>query len=330
MKDPTKTAVLLINTGSPEAPTTPALRRYLDQFLSDTRIVDLPRWRWWPVLHGIILRTRPKKSAELYQNIWTEAGSPLVANMEALAQELSTRLGVKVVAAMRYGAPSVETVMEALKKDGIEQVLAMPLFAQYCPHTSASCLDAVFKVGLRVRDMPSLRTVHDFHDHPAYIHAVKARIEAHWAEHGRAIDRGGRLVLSFHSTPVASREKGDVYYAQCLRSGELIAQSLGLGPKEWQVTFQSRFGHQPWIEPFTIDVATKAAEEGVSLDVVCPGFAVDCLETLEEIGLSMKEDFEKARKSDAVTFSYVPAINATPEAVSAYEEILLAELQGWV
>ncbi len=330
-------ALLLINTGSPDAPTTSAVKSYLAEFLGDKRVVELPRWKWWPILHGIILNTRPRKSAERYRGVWTEAGSPLVLHCAAVAQRLGERLsthGVAVHWAMCYGHPNVAETFEKMRNAGIERVLVMPMFAQYSSHTSASCLDLVFRECLRIRDVPALRTVHDYHDEPRYIDALKRHVERYWTQHGSAVDAGGRLLLSFHGIPQASIDKGDKYEAQCHQSAKLLAASLNLKPEQWTVSFQSRFGPDPWVQPYTSETVVAMAQQGVRrIDVLCPGFAADCLETLEEIDDELRRTFLAALPAEhrcPEAFHYIPALNASDEAIDLYEAIALRELAGWV
>ena len=214
MANSNKIALLLINTGSPDAPTEEAVRRYLAEFLGDRRIVELPRWKWWPILHGIILRTRPKKSAERYRGVWTDEGSPLIVHTRRTAGALEAELGIPVYWSMRYGSPSTASVLDRMKADGVGRVLVMPMFAQYASQTTAACLDGVSEYQLSHVDAPAVRTIHDYHDDPAYIDALAAHVRAYWDEHGSPVSTGGRLVMSFHGIPQASSNRGDVYEAQ--------------------------------------------------------------------------------------------------------------------
>ena len=334
MESSKKTALLLINTGSPDQPTESAVRSYLAEFLGDPRIVELPRWKWWPILHGIILRFRPKKSAARYQRVWTEAGSPLIVHTSRTAQKLSERLGLPVYWAMRYGHPSVGEVFDAMMKDGVRRVLVMPMFAQYAAQTTAACFDAVARHQLTHRDLPALRTVHDYHDEPAYIAALATHLRRYWDEHGAPMSVGGRLIFSFHGIPQKSTALGDVYEAQCHRTAELLAQALGLEPREWSVTFQSRFGRDEWLQPYTLPTVRALAEAGTHrVDVVCPGFAADCLETIEEIDDELRRVYFAAFRCPegaSGEFHYIPALNESEEAVEAYEVIARRELSGWI
>ncbi len=330
-------AVLLINTGSPEAPTAPALKTYLAEFLGDPRVVEAPRWKWMPVLHGIILRTRPPKSAKRYEIVWTPEGSPLVVNCRNVAGRLNERfsaLGVRVYWAMCYGHPNVDETLRQMLADGVKKILVFPMFAQYSSHTSASCFDLVFRTCLRLRDVPQLRLIHDYHDNPLYIDAIREHVLRYWEKNGSAPAQGGRLLFSFHGIPQASIDKGDEYKKQCERTAELAAAALGLQADQWALSFQSRFGPDPWIEPYTSDKVVELAQAGVRrIDVVCPGFAADCLETLEEINDELRHTYlnalpEADRSPEA--FHYIPALNDSDEAVTCYEELVRKELGGWL
>ena len=269
MANSNKIALLLINTGSPDAPTEEAVRRYLAEFLGDRRIVELPRWKWWPILHGIILRTRPKKSAERYRGVWTDEGSPLIVHTRRTAGALEAELGIPVYWSMRYGSPSTASVLDRMKADGVGRVLVMPMFAQYASQTTAACLDGVSEYQLSHVDAPAVRTIHDYHDDPAYIDALAAHVRAYWDEHGSPVSTGGRLVMSFHGIPQASSNRGDVYEAQCLRTASLLAERLGLEEGAWSVCFQSRFGRDEWLRPYTIDSVRELAEAGVPRMTSC-------------------------------------------------------------
>lgn len=323
-----RTAVLLVNLGTPDEPTAAALRRYLAEFLSDPRVVEIPRLVWWPILHGIILRTRPARSAAKYASVWTPEGSPLAVWTQRQAQALSVRLaadghGLLVRHAMRYGNPSIPDVLDALRAEGATRVLVLPLYPQYAAATTASVADRVMQWAQRSRRMPELRFVGEYHDEPGYIDALAARLRAHWAEHGRA----ERLVLSFHGVPERSLTMGDPYHCQCHKSARLLGERLGLQRDEMVVTFQSRFGKAKWLEPYTEPTLRQMAAGGVrSVDVMCPGFVADCLETLEEIAQEAHEAFIEAGGSE---FRYVPCLNADEAWIAALASIVERHLQGW-
>lgn len=338
MTQEAKTAVLLLNTGSPDKPTTESVREYLAEFLSDPRVVELPRWKWWPILHGIILRTRPAKSAARYQGVWMDEGAPLVVHTKHTVEKLDRLMNekhsdVRIYWAMCYGHPSVSDVMVQMQKDGIERLLVMPLFAQYAPQTTASCFDAVAHQLVKCRNIPSLRLTHDYHDHPAYIEALRRRIANYWAENGTPMAVGGKLLMSFHGVPKSCvTEKGDVYEEQCRETARLLAEALLLKEDDWTISFQSRFGREEWLQPYAIDTAKQLGEEALPrLDVVCPGFAADCLETIEEIADELDKIYRAAVPAGKTgDFRYIPALNDSDSAVSAYAEILEKELAGWI
>ncbi len=332
MEKTNKTALLLINTGSPDAATVEAVRRYLAEFLGDRRIVELPRWKWWPILHGIILRTRPKKSAERYKSIWTDEGAPLIVHTKRTASALEAELGIPVYWSMRYGSPSTASVLDAMRADGIDRVLVMPMFAQYASQTTAACLDGISEYQLSHVDAPAVRTIHDYHDDPAYIDALATHVRAYWDRHGAPVSMGGRLVMSFHGIPKASSDRGDVYEAQCRRTAELLAQRLGLERGQWCLCFQSRFGRDEWLRPYTVDSVRELGAAGVTrVDVVCPGFAADCLETIEEIDDELRREYLSAfRGGGQPEFHYIDALNESPEAVKAYATIVRREAAGWL
>lgn len=322
-----RTAVLLINTGSPDAPEAGAVRRYLAEFLSDQRVIELPRWKWWPILHGIILRVRPAKSAERYQGVWTKDGSPLIVHSRETAQRLEVALpGVRVAWAMRYGNPSVEATIKELLRSGIERIVVMPLFAQYASQTTGACLEQVFDVLKTLRTIPAIRTVRDYHLEAEYLDAIASRIRK--AREGRHEEGRSMLLMSFHGIPASSTAKGDRYEQYCHETAEALAKRLGLQANEWAITFQSRFGREEWLQPYTLPWVQAHAKDFDSLDVVCPGFAADCLETIEEIGDELKRAYETANPTGR--FCYIPSLNATDEAIVAYAAILRRELVGWV
>ncbi len=323
-----RTAVVLVNLGTPDAPTAPALRRYLAEFLADPRVVEIPRLLWWPILHGVILRVRPAKSARKYASIWMPEGSPLLVWSEKQAKLLQGYLGerghaVPVRHAMRYGKPSVASVLDTLKAEGATRILLLPLYPQYSGTTTASAWDAVGAWAARVRSLPELRFVNRYHDDPAYIEALAQRVLAHWQTHGR----GEKLVLSFHGVPERTRALGDPYYDECLASAKRLGERLSLRDEQLVVTFQSRFGKAAWLQPYTEPTLVALAKQGVaSLDVMCPGFTADCLETLEEIDQEVRAAFLAAGGRE---FRYIPCLNDSHPWIDALAQIALRHLQGW-
>ncbi len=322
------TAVLLVNLGTPDAPTPAALRRYLAEFLSDPRVVEIPRVLWWLILHGIILRTRPAKSAAKYASVWLPEGSPLAVWTARQATLLAGYLGerghrVTVLPAMRYGNPSVASVMDKLREEGVTRVLVLPLYPQYAAATTASVSDAVLSWAVAARRLPELRFVGEYHDDPAYIGALAERVTEHWRVNGR----GEKLVLSFHGVPQRSLLLGDPYHCQCHKTARLLGERLGLSKDELVVTFQSRFGKAKWLEPYTEPTLCELAAQGVKrVDVMCPGFAADCLETLEEINQEAREAFLHAGGSH---FEYIPCLNDQPSWIRALVGVAERHLQGW-
>ena len=294
-------SVLLVNLGTPAAPTAPAVRAYLAEFLSDPRVVKLPRWLWLPILYGIVLRTRPEKSAEKYAQIWTPQGSPLAVNTVKQAALLQEALGIPVKYAMRYGRPAVS---EALK--GLEDPLVIPLYPQFAESTTDSVRDVL---------PPGTRMLENFHDHPAYIDALVANVQRHWRKNGR----GPVLVMSFHGLPKKDSER---YERECHATGRLLAGKLQLKSDAWCVTFQSRFGYADWLQPYTEPTLVELAGKGVKrVDVVCPGFVSDCLETLEEIGITARRAFRSAGGDELMLVS---CLNDSPEWINALAQIARA------
>ena len=322
------TAVLFCNLGTPDEPTAPALRRYLAEFLSDQRVVEIPRLLWLAILHGIILRIRPKKSAAKYASIWMPEGSPLRVWTEKQARLLGTELlslghQVQVRYAMRYGNPSIASQLDALKADGVTRVLIMPAYPQYSATTTASVFDAVYAWATKVRRLPEFRFVNHYHDDSGYIDALAASIQTYWAANGQA----DKLVMSFHGVPERTLQLGDPYHCECYKTARLVAEKLGLSKDRLQVTFQSRFGKAKWLEPYTEPTLIKLAQEGVkSVDVVCPGFTGDCLETLEEISMEAREAFLHA---GGEKFSYIQCLNDSPAWITALTNISAQHLAGW-
>jgi len=316
------TGLLIANTGTPAAPTPRAVRSYLKEFLSDPRVVRSPRWIWLPVLHGIILNVRPARSARLYARIWTEAGSPLLSSVQSLSEAIVESLASrfenppKVAIGMRYGEPSIAAGLSDLRKQGVDRFVLLPLFPQYSGPTSESIFEAAFTEFKRWGQAYVVETIRHYHDHPAYIQALANSIREHWSQHGKS----KRLLFSYHGIPLSYSNNGDPYAEQCSQTSSLLASSLGLERSEWQTAFQSRFGPQAWLRPYTDEIIHQWAREGVKrVDVICPGFAADCLETLYEINLEMRAVFESAGGQE---FHYIPALNSRPDHIHALVEII--------
>lgn len=323
-----RVGVLLVNLGTPDAPTPAALRRYLAEFLSDPRVVEIPKALWWLILHGFILRLRPAKSAQKYAAIWTPEGSPLAVWTAKQAKLLLGYLGeaghaVLVRHAMRYGQPSVAESLDALRAEGATRVLVLPLYPQYSATTSASVFDAVAAWGQRARWVPELRFVQQYHDDAGYIGALASQVQAHWQRQGR----GRMLVMSFHGVPERTLQLGDPYHCHCHKTARLLAERLGIGPEQYRVSFQSRFGKAQWLQPYTEPTLQQLARGGVErVDVICPGFVADCLETLEEIDQEARAAFVEA---GGKTLHYIPCLNDRHEWIAALRDIALRHLQGW-
>ncbi len=320
--------MLLVNLGTPDAPTASALRRYLGEFLWDPRVVEIPRPVWWLILHGVILRTRPAKSAAKYASVWRKEGSPLLYWTQRQAQRLGGQLGERghqmiVRHAMRYGNPSVASVLDAMKAEGATRILVVPLYPQYSGATSASTSDAVALWSLQARRLPEFRHVMRYHDDPGYIGALAESVLRHWKANGR----GEKLVMSFHGMPARSLPLGDPYHCECHVTARLLAERLGLGRDDWMITFQSRFGRAKWLEPYTEPTVKQLAAKGVkNIDVICPGFAVDCLETLEEVGMEIRDAFVAAGGQAS---RYIPCLNDDDRWIAALADIVERHLQGW-
>lgn len=324
-----KVGVLLLNLGTPDAPTTSALRRYLAEFLWDPRIVEMSRPLWWLILHGIILRTRPAKSAHAYQTVWTEQGSPLLVTslqqvemlQERLQQELNPHFVVEL--GMRYGNPSIASALAKLKKANVQRLVVLPLYPQYSATTTASSFDAIYKELQSWRWIPELRFINGYADHPAYISALIENIEQGWQQNGRS----DLLIFSFHGTPQRYFDSGDPYYCFCQKSARLVAEKLGLKPDQYRVTFQSRFGKEPWLQPYTDATLASLPADGIkSVSVICPGFSVDCLETIEEIEVENRDIFLGA---GGEKFHYIPALNAQASHIEMMKQLVEQHCQGW-
>lgn len=323
-----KTAIVLVNLGTPDAPTPSAVRRYLKQFLSDPRVVEIPRAIWWFILRLLILPFRSGQSARKYAAIWTNDGSPLKVHTEKQARLLRGYLGerghqVQVEYAMRYGNPSVPSVLRKLKADGCDRILVLPAYPQYSATTTASIFDAVFGHYTDERNVPELRFIKHYHDHDGYIRALQKSVLAHWDMHGRP----DKLVMSFHGVPKRTLLLGDPYHCECHKTARLLAKELGLTQDQYLVTFQSRFGKAEWLQPYTAPSLKKLAKEGVNrVDVICPGFTSDCLETLEEIAMEARHDFLKVGGKD---FNYIPCLNENDAWIKAMAEIAELHMIGW-
>lgn len=329
--DQLKVGVLLANLGTPDAPTAAALRPYLRQFLSDRRIVEIPRLIWWCILNGIILLIRPRKSAEKYASVWTDEGSPLLVHAKKQATLLRGFLSQKinspfaVALGMSYGNPSMASAIAELKAQHCDRILVFPLYPQYAASSTASALDAVWRELLKTRNMPAIRTIQHYHDHPAYIAALAESVREHWRING---GKPTKLIMSFHGVPKFHLMNGDPYHCECHKTARLLAEALGLAQDEYQLAFQSRFGKQEWLKPYlanTLEQLGKAKTPRV--DVICPGFSSDCLETLEEIAMEGRHIFQSNGGGE---YHYIPALNENDAWIHAMTTIALENLQGWV
>ncbi|WP_417658164.1 ferrochelatase [Pseudidiomarina sp.] len=322
--------VLITNLGTPDAPETSALRRYLREFLSDPRVVEVPRLLWWLILNGVILRIRPRRSAAAYKTVWTERGSPLLFHtkdqQQALQAKLAERYGDDVVVkyAMRYGNPSIASGLQELFDAGARKLVVLPLYPQYSAATTGSTFDAISADFNKRRWLPDFRFVSHYHDHPAYIAAVAQSIKQFWETQGKP----EKLILSYHGVPLRYLHEGDPYHCECHKTSRLIAEQLGLQKHEYITTFQSRFGREEWLQPYT-DATLKALPgQGIKrIQVVCPGFSSDCLETIEEIGEENREYFMEAGGKD---YAYIPALNAEPGHINVLAQIVQEQIHGWI
>jgi protoporphyrin/coproporphyrin ferrochelatase len=328
--------VLLINLGTPDAPTPVAVRKYLAEFLSDPRVVEIPAALWQPILHGFILRTRPAKSARRYASIWSKDGSPLLVHslrqkvlLQGYLGERLKGLGLpadhaKIELGMRYGEPSVATAMQRLKAANCDRIVVLPLYPQYASSTTGSALDALAAAARRLRRVPAMRIVDAYRDHPGYIQALAACVNNYWMRNGRP----DKLVMSFHGVPRSSLERGDPYHCHCMKTGRLLADELGIDRAQFVVSFQSRFGRAAWLEPYTEASVVALAAAGTSrVDVVCPGFVSDCLETLEEIAQEVRAAFMRAGGRE---FHYIPCLNEDPAWIETLASLVMENLQGWL
>jgi ferrochelatase len=324
-----KLGILLVNLGSPDAPSSAAVRKYLAQFLSDPRVVEANRLIWWFALHGVILRIRPPRSAKLYKKIWTDNGSPLIhitrLQTQAIQKKLKDHFHGSVIAdmAMTYGKPSIKSGLEALRNAGARRLLILPLYPQYSATTTAAVFDQVTDVLKGWRWLPDLRMINQYHDHEKYIEALANSIKKQWREN----KRGDLLLFSFHGIPQRYIDRGDPYYCHCLKTTRLVAENLQLKADEWKLVFQSRFGREPWLEPYCSVTLQELPATGVkSVDVICPGFSADCLETLEEIQVENRELFIEAGGEQ---FNYIACLNDNKDHIDALYEVLTSYMSGW-
>lgn len=321
--------VILVNLGTPAEPTTKAVRDYLREFLSDIRVVDAPRWFWWLALHGFILRFRPKRLAKLYQAIWTEQGSPLLKFSRALTKAVAANLKQKsgmdipVELAMVYGKPSFTEASKRFREKGIKKLLVVPLYPQYSATTTAAAFDAFAKQIAQCPDMPELMWVRNYYDDPRFIGALASSVTAHQTEHGKP----EMLVMSFHGIPERYETQGDPYPTECRKTATALAKKLGLEEHQWVATFQSRFGREEWVKPYTDHTVTTLAEKGIKeIAIISPAFAVDCLETLEEIKDQVKATYLEAGGSK---FHYIPCLNDSPEHVEFFSDLIIEKSNAW-
>jgi ferrochelatase len=322
--------VLLTNLGTPEAPEKYALRPYLKQFLSDPRVVEIPRLLWWFILNVIILNVRPARSADAYRTVWTDDGSPLLIHTRdqssALEQRLHAQYGGRVIVdfAMRYGEPSITTAIQSLIDRGARQLLVLPLYPQYSGPTGGSTFDAVADDFRKRRWLPDFQFIASYHDQPGYIHAVAQSIREHWDKHGRA----EKLLFSYHGEPRRYLDEGDPYHCQCHKTTRLVATELGLGEGQYLTAFQSRFGREEWLKPYTDETLKQLARDGTrSIQVVCPGFSADCLETIEEIGEENREYFMEA---GGESYEYIPCLNASDAHIEFLNALIVERIQPWL
>ncbi len=317
-----KKGVLLVNLGTPDEPTPSAVRRYLGEFLHDQRVVDVSRWIWCPVLHGVILRIRPPRVAKLYQSIWTDEGSPLLAiskKQQAALQDLLKQQGhdVPVALAMTYGNPSVSAGLDSLQD--CDEIIVLPLYPQYCSASTASVFDAVAKAAKKRRAVPGIQFIRDYHQQGTYIDALAQSIQQDFDQHGQP----DVLLMSFHGIPQRFVNEGDPYAAQCEQTAKLVADKLGLAENAWLLCYQSRFGREPWLQPYADETLKTLAGEGKSVAVICPGFAADCLETLEEIQVENKELFIEHGGKD---YRYIACLNDEPQHIQMMAELVAPRL----
>lgn len=307
------TGVLLVNLGTPDAPTAPAIRRFLGQFLSDRRVVDLPRALWLPILYGFILPFRPGRLAEAYEKIWTAEGSPLMAISRKQAAALRTQMNIPVALGMCYGTPSIAEGLRELREQGAEKIVLLPLYPQFSHTTTSAALD-------QIGDLSHIEVIRDYHAEAGYIAALAESVREHW----RAKGRGDHLLMSFHGIPQRYVDAGDPYEKQCRETARLLAAALNLSDGEWSLGFQSRLGRAPWLKPYTDVLLPQFAQRGIrKLDALCPGFSADCLETMEEVAIRYADDFCEA---GGEALRYIPALNASVAHIDALATIIKTKI----
>lgn len=324
--DPDITGILLVNLGTPDAPDRAAVRRYLKEFLWDPRVVEMARLPWWLVLNLVILNTRPRRSAHAYAKVWTDAGSPLLVISRQQQEALQARFGsgVRVALAMRYGNPSIAAGLEELRQAGARRLLVLPLYPQYSATTTASTFDAIAQQLQGWRWLPELRFITHYHDFPAYIDALADSVRSYWSEHGEP----ERLVMSFHGIPEDYFRAGDPYHCECRKTGRLLAAALDLPAERWLLTFQSRLGPKQWLKPYTDKTLKSLGKDGVkNVQVICPGFSADCLETLEEISLQNRDIYITA---GGEKFGYIPCLNADPAHIGMLQQLVGQHAADWL
>jgi ferrochelatase len=323
------TGILITNLGTPDNPTASAVRKYLAEFLSDSRVIELPKCFWWFILHGIILRIRPSQSAKAYKKIWTENGSPLLSisskQVEGLKKILAKKIQgpIRIELAMRYGNPSIKSGLKKLQASNSKRILILPLYPQYSSATTGSTFDAVVDELKKWRWLPEIRMVNHYHDHPGYIDTLANSIMNYWTDNKKP----QKLLFSFHGLPKHYFLAGDPYHCECHKTARLVAEKLKLNEEEWSVTFQSRFGPKEWLQPYTDTTLISLANSGIkSVNIICPGFSADCLETLEEINIQNRDFFIDA---GGESFDYIPALNEHPSHLELLCNIILQHTIGW-
>ncbi|RJX71645.1 ferrochelatase [Vibrio sinensis] len=319
MHNDKKQGVLLVNLGTPDEPTSPAIKRFLSQFLHDHRVVDMSRWLWCPLLHGVILPIRAPKVAKLYQTVWMDEGSPLMVYSQRQASKLQDALNVPVELSMTYGNPSLLSGVEKLMAQGVEDIIVLPLYPQYSGTTTAAVFDGLSKAFKALNSIPGIRLIRDYHDHPLYIKALAGSVRRSWEKNGR----GDYLLCSYHGIPKRLADNGDIYPQHCEQTTRLLQQELGLDDSQIGMAYQSRFGREEWLKPYTDKTLEALPNKGVkNIDIMAPAFSVDCLETLEEISEQCQELFEE---KGGQKFTYIPCLNDDPAHIEMMQSLVRRE-----